>query len=206
MRHTYESSLAMLSIAVDHKTRITMTRQPEFSQVLALIPQLHSYARRFCHNNSLLPEDLVQETLLKAWLRLRDGHEGRPIKNLSGWLHSALHNKACDMLRHSEIFSDDPDGTAIDSAQAPDYGAAEELTDMTQTAMTVLPAAHRQAFLLVVIHGFNYNEAAAKLGVPVGTVKSGVARARTIILQELGQLDGVRPRQAYSYGAGDAKR
>lgn len=59
-------------------------------------------------------------------------------------------------------------------------------------AMAALSVEHRQILLLIGLEGLNYREAAAELGVPIGTVMSRLARARERLRQELGPAVGDR--------------
>ena len=144
-------------------------------------------------------EDLVQETMLRAWGafdRFRLGTNAR------AWLYRILHNTFLNHVRRAEYrrtrpFSADArhnggdlsSGTALFSGQAlPDPAEivlGRTLDARLAAALMALPAAFRAAVVVVDVGGFAYEEAAAILGCPVGTVRSRLHRARTLLRRAL---------------------
>lgn len=128
-------------------------------------------------------EDLVQETVIRAW-RAMDGFDGRHPR---AWLFTILRNTHRNMHRRQR-----PD-IAADPADAPGarpaFGALEHpdpqqlhsdalLSDSLERAVLALPEKFRTVLLVVDVDQLTYAEAAAALGVPVGTVMSRLSRAR----------------------------
>ncbi|QAU36177.1 RNA polymerase sigma factor [Janthinobacterium sp. 17J80-10] len=145
----------------------------DFSQELALqIPRLRRYARALTHN-AAWADDLVQDALERA---LRRRWLFRIQGNLTSWLMTILYrlylNDMASKRRRLEIDVD----TAL-----PESGSTVEdgwHIDM-QRALARLSAEHRAVIVLVGLEQVSYKDAAAILDVPVGTVMSRLARART---------------------------
>jgi RNA polymerase sigma-70 factor (ECF subfamily) len=138
------------------------------------IPALRRYAWALLRNRSDA-DDLVQSTLLRALDRLAtrtaDG-DMRP------WLFTIMHNLHVSRWRslrfRATVVLNDQEA---DLAVAPSQHATAELREAFE-ALDKLPDDQRQVLLLVAVEGFEYAEAAAILGVPVGTVMSRLSRAR----------------------------
>lgn len=127
-------------------------------------------------------EDLVQETLLRAY-RAMDRFDGEhPRAWLLTILRNAEHNRH---RRRRPRLLDDPD-QAVDtlSDQHGDDGNPEHLVvdrcfgTEVEAAFTALPYKYRQVVAIVDVEGLGYAEAANALGIPVGTVMSRLHRAR----------------------------
>ena len=142
--------------------------------LLALIPQLRAFARSLC-NHRELAEDMAQGTLVKAW----QAHTAfRPGTNLRAWLFTILRNEFYTYRRRSwrQSHWDEIKGGRIATPAEPQHWALE-LSDATR-GLHELPDGQRESLILVAAAGFSYEEAAEICGVPVGTVKSRVARGR----------------------------
>lgn len=153
------------------------------SELLALIPHLRAFARGLCRRPDMA-DDLVQETVLKAWIA-RDRYEAGT--NMKAWTFTILRNHYLNEIRRSRRMAEMPDGT-----DHPDLVAAASQEDVVhvsdlQNALYRLPADRREALLLVGAGGFSYEEAAQVCGVPVGTIKSRVARGRAQLMAMLGE-------------------
>lgn len=148
---------------------------PEFKRDLtAVIPHLRAFARGLC-GKSDLADDLVQETLLKAWTA-RDRFE--PGTSIRAWTFVILRNVYLSGLRRSR-FQGDYDETVAErilSAPAEQEGPMH-LSDLHRALMMLAPE-RREALLLIGAGGFSYEEAATIAGCAVGTIKSRVGRAR----------------------------
>jgi RNA polymerase sigma-70 factor (ECF subfamily) len=170
---------------------------PEFSPaLLALLPRLRRYARVLTRDGSAA-DDLVQDTLERAWARHRQWRAG---SDLRAWLFSIMHNRHVDLLRSSRLHPDgqrapspDDGGSAMPAAEArvdPSFEAID-----LQRGFERLSDEHRQVLLLIAVEQMSYAEAADALGVPVGTVMSRLSRARSSLRQELaGGVHGSAPR------------
>ncbi len=150
-------------------------QSPEFKRDLtAVIPHLRAFARGLC-GKSDLADDLVQETLLKAWTARERFEPGTSIR---AWTFVILRNVYLSGLRRSRFQGDYDESAAerILSAPAEQEGPMH-LSDLHRALMTLAPE-RREALLLIGAGGFSYEEAAAIAGCAVGTIKSRVGRAR----------------------------
>lgn len=142
-------------------------------QLAALIPQLQAYGRRLSRDRDLA-DDLVQETLLKAW-GARARFEGA---NMRAWTHVILRNIYLSQMRRSRFKGEWNDEVADRLlATGPSQEIGIELADVGR-GIAQLPAAQSEALLLVTSAGLSYDEVAERCNCAVGTIKSRVARAR----------------------------
>src|SRR5207244_5451783 len=119
-------------------------------------------------------DDLVQETLLKAWDHLESFQEGT---NLRAWLFTILRNTYFSECRRRRREVEDRDGTkAGDLAVHPGQQGHLDMEDFRR-ALNLLPPDQREALVLVGAAGFSYGEAAAISQCAVGTIQSRVNRA-----------------------------
>ena len=147
-------------------------------QVVALIPALRAFAWSISRNGADA-DDLVQDTLIKAW-RHRDRFDGA---NLRAWLFTILRNTyyTAVVRRRREVRDeDDQYARALTSAPTQEWGLAIRAL---QAALDQLPAEHREALILVGAAGLSYEEAAEICGCALGTIKSRVNRARIRLLK-----------------------
>ncbi len=151
---------------------------PEFKTQLAqVIPHLRAFGRSLSGNRDLA-DDLVQETLMKAWaarLRFQAG------TNMRAWTFIILRNLYLSQMRRARFKGEWDDLVADRILAAPaSQDKHVELGDM-QRALLHLPQPQREALILVGAGGFAYEEAAEICGVAVGTIKSRVARGRVAL-------------------------
>jgi RNA polymerase sigma-70 factor, ECF subfamily len=143
-------------------------------ELVTAIPNLRAFAISLT-GNPHLADDLVQETLLKAWSH-RDKFEAGT--NLKAWLFTILRNTFFSEFRKKRREVQDVDGQAAARLTSP----AEQLGHLDladfQRALRQLSPDQREALLLVGAEGLSYDEAAKISGCAVGTVKSRVNRAR----------------------------
>jgi RNA polymerase sigma-70 factor (ECF subfamily) len=160
-------------------------------ELIALIPHLRAFSCGLCGKRAIA-EDMAQEALTKAW-RSRDRFE--PGTNLKAWLFAILRNEFYSHGRRAwrEAHWDSEKGERI-AAPANEQEWAINLSD-TARALGGLPEPQREALLLVAAGGFSYEDAARISGIPMGTAKSRVARARVALLKI---LDGDKPLPRYS--------
>jgi RNA polymerase sigma-70 factor (ECF subfamily) len=153
--------------------------------VMRTLPSLRAFAITLTKSVDRA-EDLVQDTVLKA-LGNRDRFE--PGTNLEAWLFTILRNNHFSSHRKTSREVEDADGVHASSLVAvPEQEGKIELRELS-AALSKLSPEHRDALILVGAEGMAYEEAAASLGVKVGTVKSRVNRAR----QRLAELMGLTP-------------
>jgi RNA polymerase sigma-70 factor (ECF subfamily) len=172
---------------------------PEFKQQLALvIPHLRAFGRSLSGNRDLA-DDLVQETLLKAWAARKRFQAGT---NMRAWTFIILRNLFLSQMRRSRFKGEWDDLVAERVLAAPaSQDKHVELADM-QRALMHLPQPQREALILVGAGGFAYEEAAEICGVAVGTIKSRVARGR-VALETLMNDGSLSSRRDHVSGNGD---
>jgi RNA polymerase sigma-70 factor (ECF subfamily) len=131
-------------------------------------------------------DDLVQETLFKAWNHLDSFKEGT---NLKAWLFTILRNTYFSERRKRRREVEDTDGSyAARLSTHPAQHGHMEMQDF-RAALVQLPDDQREALILVGAAGFSYEEAAEISGCAVGTIKSRVNRARNRLAGMLGLED-----------------
>lgn len=160
------------------------------ADLAAAIPHLRAYGRSLS-GNADLADDLVQETMLKAWLargRFVDG------SSMRAWTHVILRNAYFSITRRAR-FKGEWDDFAADLLLAvpPAQDHQVALADLHRALMQ-LPATQREALILMGASGMSCEEVAEIAQCAVGTVKSRVARARISLrrLIDQGQLDVAR--------------
>jgi RNA polymerase sigma-70 factor (ECF subfamily) len=167
--------------------------------VLAQLDSLYRTALRMT-NNPQEAEDLVQETMLKAF---RFAHTYQPGTNLRAWLFRILNTSAINRYRRQAahpIPSSLPEGEEFYlynqirdlSGQELSQGAEEEvlsryLDEDVYQALNELPPNFRMAVILADIEGLSYKEIAEALQIPIGTVMSRISRARRQLQKSLWQ-------------------
>jgi RNA polymerase sigma-70 factor (ECF subfamily) len=147
--------------------------------VVELIPALRAFAWSLSHNASDA-DDLVQDTLIKAWTN-RDKFE--PGTNLRAWLFTILRNTyyTAAVRRRREVRDETGKYAAtLSTGPTQDWSLAIRAL---QAALAQLPDEHREALILVGAAGLTYEEAAEVCGCALGTIKSRVNRARARLLK-----------------------
>ena len=149
------------------------------NSVVALIPALRAFAWSLSHNASDA-DDLVQDTLIKAWTH-RDKFE--PGTNLRAWLFTILRNTyyTAAVRRRREV-RDEAGKYAATLSTGPTQDWSMAMRSL-QAALALLPDEHREALILVGAAGLTYEEAAEVCGCALGTIKSRVNRARNRLLK-----------------------
>lgn len=147
------------------------------AQLAQVIPHLRAFGRSVSGSRDLA-DDLVQETLMKAWAARQRFQAGT---NMRAWTFIILRNLYLSQMRRSR-FRGEWDDLVADRILAAPAGQDKqvELGDM-QRALLHLPQPQREALILVGAGGFAYEEAAEICGVAVGTIKSRVARGRVAL-------------------------
>ncbi|WP_442919083.1 sigma-70 family RNA polymerase sigma factor [Methylobacterium sp. Leaf118] len=157
------------------------------------LPMLRTFAISLTANPTRA-DDLVQETMVKAWA---NRERFTPGTNFTAWLFTILRNQFYTEVRKNRREVEDADGVHAGTLTAPaDQEHAAGLR-MVMNLIGTLPLPQRQALLLVGAEGFTYEEAAARLGCQVGTVKSRVSRARAFLAESFeGLPDGLSSARA----------
>jgi RNA polymerase sigma-70 factor (ECF subfamily) len=147
------------------------------NEIIAFVPRLRAFAISLAHDPDLA-DDLVQDTILKAWNSLDKFEHGT---NLHAWLFCILRNAFYSRHRKRRREVEDPDERhAARFKAAPEQTARLEFADLRQ-ALARLSDDHREALLLVAAEGLPYEEVAQVCDVAVGTIKSRVSRARATL-------------------------
>jgi RNA polymerase sigma factor (sigma-70 family) len=144
----------------------------EAQRLVDLIPRLRRYARALVGDRAGA-DDLVQDTLERAWSKL---HLYRRGTDLRAWLFTVMHNVHVNKLRAARPTDPLDDGMPELAARA-SQGDALLVRDLDR-AIARLPADQRAVLLLVTLEEMSYDEVARTLGIPIGTVMSRLSRAR----------------------------
>ena len=183
---------------------MSITKESFESEVLAILGRLHGVARRLTRNEADA-DDLVAESIARAW-RARDSL--LQSSAFRGWMFRILHNtfvserrraKArpqveplndteCDDQHPFSIFErlhqpfllwfDNPEQEFLDKL----------MRDDLERALAALPEHYRIVVVLSDLEEFTYGEIAETLQIPIGTVRSRLARARAILQEALWEL------------------
>ncbi len=156
----------------------------EFARLLEdQLPRLRRYARALTRDPSRA-DDLVQDTLVRA---LDKQHLYQDGTNLRAWLFTLMHNQHVNNARRNvrEDNSLDVDTVAAHLVAITDPTASRQLREVDE-AIGKLAMEQRQVILLIGLEGMSYEEAAAILDVPIGTVRSRLSRGRVALRRLLG--------------------
>jgi RNA polymerase sigma-70 factor, ECF subfamily len=147
------------------------------------IPRLRRYAVALTRSQDKA-DDLVQTTLMRA---IAKQHLFKPDTNLRAWLFTLLHNQNVNDVRKSAYqgIVVNIEDAASDLVAVADPSASRQLTELDQ-AIGTLPVEQRQVILMVGLEGMAYEEVAAILMVPVGTVRSRLSRGRSALRRLMG--------------------
>lgn len=163
------------------------------------IPSLRAFARSLAMGDDALADDLVQDTCVNA-LRAQD--QFTPGTNLKAWLFTILRNRFRSLAKHRKVRAEEPadDLDRMVTGPAPQQGRLEMIA--FRRAFAGLRAEYREALVLAVVHGMNYEDIAQVCDCRVGTVKSRVSRARDRLREAL--YDGPEREAGSGEGQGDA--
>lgn len=162
---------------------------PDFTRALmGAAPSLRAFAISLSGNVDRA-DDLVQDTLMRAWANFASFQEGT---NLNAWLFTILRNLFNSQYRKLKREVEDADGEYAATLATPAGQEGHVALDEMRSALAKLPDDQREAVLLVGASGFSYEEAAEICDCAVGTIKSRVNRARARLadlLFEAGAVD-----------------
>lgn len=151
--------------------------QPE---LVAAIPRLRRYARVLT-GEATRADDLVQETLARAWEKRRLWAAG---SDLRAWLFTIMHNVFVNQramarrdAQNVSIDGDEDGGAAWQIPVRPMQQTRVELTEIMREVQR-LPNEQREVLMLAAVEEMRYEEIATVLSIPVGTVMSRLSRAR----------------------------
>lgn len=166
-----------------------------YREIEAEIPRLRRYARALTRD-MVAADDLVQDCLTRALGKLHLWQRGTDLR---AWLFTILHNQYVNYVRRSvrEGAMVGLSDTEPLLTRAPLQGLRLELRDL-ERAIAKLPEEQRSAILLVGLEGMRYEEVAAVLDVPVGTVRSRLSRGREALRRLMGSGLDSEPEPAFA--------
>jgi len=152
----------------------------------------HAYAILGDHASA---EDVTQDTFIKAFEKL-NGFRGGTFRS---WLMTIAANSAYDILRRAKrhptqpLFPEDENGNELESARwlVDESASIQDIVEQEEFSRTItkllgeLPYVYRTILTMIDIHGYDYAETAHTLNIPIGTVKSRLARARLQMSKKL---------------------
>jgi RNA polymerase sigma-70 factor, ECF subfamily len=159
-----------------------------FNQLVMKYESLAYHHASFLLGDPVLTEDATQDAFIKVFQNISAFRGG----SFRSWLLRILTNTAYDLLRKNKrqrsvpLYPADDNGDELESAawlvdpamSTHEKVEQEELAAILIKALNELPESYRSAIILVDIYQMNYLETAKVLNIPLGTVKSRVARAR----------------------------
>lgn len=149
--------------------------------IVAHLGPMRAFALSLTRNNAAA-DDLVQDTLVKAW---KSFASFQPGTNLQAWLFTIERNTFYSDRRKAKREIADVDGAfAATLSEKPAHDGKLALSDFF-VAFVQLPVEQREALTLVGATGYSYEEAAKTCAVAVGTIKSRVNRGRLRLIELL---------------------
>jgi RNA polymerase sigma-70 factor (ECF subfamily) len=181
-----------------------MSKDAFETQVLAILGPLHGVARRLTKNDADA-EDLVAESITRAW-RARESLSDEGA--FRAWMFRILNNtfvsgrrkalaRPREELLVDESAEEEPAFSIFERVHQPFllwFGNPEQeflnklLREDLDRALAALPEHYRVVVLLADVEGFKYGEIAEALDMPIGTVRSRLARARSALQQTLWEV------------------
>ncbi|MFQ5691220.1 MAG: sigma-70 family RNA polymerase sigma factor [Gemmatimonadota bacterium] len=168
------------------------TKRASFErEALPHLDVLHGFALRLVSGDEARAEDLVQEAMLRAY---RAWHTFEPGTNCKAWLMTIVHNTMVNYYRSWKRRPTEVDVNAVAERTVfedvrgvdPEGEFFDRIVDKeVLRAIDRLPLKHREAVVLRDVQGLTYAEMVQVLGVPEGTVKSRLFRARQTLQREL---------------------
>ncbi|MBX7221945.1 MAG: RNA polymerase sigma factor [Blastocatellia bacterium] len=152
------------------------------SQVFSHTPALLRTAVRMC-GNAAEAEDIVQDTLLRAW-KYWDRFE--PGTNCRAWLFRIMINVIHRRREGLEAVAPHLSMSEPEMTNVLRFESKIEMDENgTAAALAKLPSEYREVLMLVLVEEFSYKEASAMLNIPMGTVMSRLHRARQMMMKFL---------------------
>ena len=146
--------------------------------IVELLVPLRRYARSLTRD-TLRADDLVHDTLVRA---LESQATLRPNTNLRTWMMTVLHNVFIDDQRRKRVEARHADVLVQMSEEvAPPAQEGQVRLAQIREAFLTLPEEQRAALHLVTLEGMAYADAAAVLGIPIGTLMSRLGRGRAAL-------------------------
>ena len=128
------------------------------------------------------PEDVVQESLVRAWTALRDSTGEMHLK---AWLYTIVRNRALNARRDTRVHEELP--AEIDGVRQPsEIVLTNEELDRVVGVVAALPDAQREALVRSALEGHTHEQIAASLGSTEGAVRQLIYRARVAVRHGVG--------------------
>lgn len=170
----------------------TETHDAFSALALTALDDVYRFARSLTRDEADA-EDVVQETYLRAFRSWQTFQMGTDVRR---WLFTIARNVFLRSRERGqrEVTLDDDGAEAVDAAQAraawlrrglDPLLARADLAPAIQEALDAIPETFRSAVVLVDLEDQSYEDAAAVLGVPVGTVRSRLFRGRKLLQEQL---------------------
>ncbi len=164
-------------------------------EMMQVVPHLRAFARGLC-GRSDFADDLVQETLLRAWSAREKFEPGTSMKS---WTFVILRNAYLSEARRNRFRGDyDPDAAERLLSRPATQEDGIHMGDL-KSAMMQLSPERREALMLVGAGGLSYEEAAEIADCAVGTMKSRVSRARRTLEAAMESTTKPRPGSLPTY-------
>jgi RNA polymerase sigma-70 factor (ECF subfamily) len=157
------------------------------TELITHLPYLRRYGLRMT-GSADAAEELVQETMEKA---LRGLPNYQPTGSLQGWLITIMRNQFMTRYRAEQRLLARTANAELSSVPVPPSQFDACLLHELARAVRRLPRGQRDVLVAVCVEGYSYDQASASLEIPIGTVRSRLARARSA-LHELSQPSGRR--------------
>jgi len=152
------------------------------------VDRVYRLAYRLADGDGDLARDFTQDVFVRAFDRLRDF---RGDAALSTWLYSITVSVALNGMRRVRRWrSREADLTEATSIGQGNGAIEPDLRSRLQLAIQRLPMKYRVVFLMFDVEGYTHDEIGAALGMPTGTSKARLARARARLREELRQYAG----------------
>jgi RNA polymerase sigma-70 factor (ECF subfamily) len=161
--------------------------------VLAHKDRVSAYAALMLGDN-MEAQDVAQEAMIRLWQ-----HRGRvDRRGARPWLMRTTHNLCIDRIRKRKVRSEVDEGEKVVNRQAGAVPDAQQLAESCETGRTIrwalenMPAQDRAVLVMREVQGLPYGEIAEALGLPLGTLKARLHRARDRLRAKLTRI-GVTP-------------
>ena len=159
---------------------------------MTTVPRLRAFARSLTNGDRQLADDLVQDTVVNA---LRAQRQFTPGTNLEAWLFAILRNRFRSLVgRRRNRLEQPQDDEELERVfwTPPAQDAVIEIAAFRRAFRDLAPS-HREVLVLVGVHGLSYERVAEICGCQIGTVKSRINRARTVLKAKLLGEDAAAP-------------
>jgi RNA polymerase sigma-70 factor, ECF subfamily len=155
-----------------------------------LMDQYERGVYRLCYailKDAAQAEDAAQEALIRVWKAL-PRFDGRAA--LSTWIYAIARNRCLTALarRRDQLSLSEPEVAAAADAALPAPADHESSAGLLRELVDALPERYRRPLTLFYYDDCSVTDVAAQLGVPEGTVKTNLYRARAALRAQLGQL------------------